>query len=231
MRIYSNKTQRLDLEHIAHRFSTGEINRLELNLYSSCIANFMDPQAYRDCFQSAGEGYNSDYLVINIRGNEILNAVHPHYTVLPPEFYEEIISSTGLRPIFMGQVGGDSRYITRLRARFSNASFIESQGPIRDFTTLRRSKNIVLSISTFSWLAGWLSDADRIHMPLSGFFNPLQYPDVDLIAKDDRFSYYLFPINLAVPDRDIDSAHRDLLGKWRLISADHASKLSSRKLI
>ena len=226
LRISSHVTKKLDLDGIAEKFASGEINRLELNLYSSCVGNFLPSEAYRNLFRLDEKGYGADRLVINIRGEEVLNAIHPHYTVLPIEFYSHLIEQSELRPVFMGQVGGNSNYIRRLRDRFSSAEFVKTQGPLKDFATIRNSKNIVLSISTFSWLAAWLSDANRIYMPLSGFFNPLQYPDVDLIPDNDpRFLYDLFPRNLAVTDENIEDAHKALIGKWRRVSAGDVREL------
>lgn len=90
-----------------------------------------------------------------------------------------------------------------------------------DFAALRNSKNIVVSVSTFSWLAAWLSNADRIFMPLTGFYNPAQYSRAHLIPSGDpRYVYYQFPINYAVKDEDIEAAHRSLIGQWRHVTEE-----------
>jgi hypothetical protein len=99
--------------------------------------------------------------------------------------------------------------------------FVPSQGAVHDFSAVSKSRNTVTAASMFSRLAGWLSRADRAIMPPSGFLNPLQHPQVDLIpSADSRFSFYLFPKNHAVKDADILEAHRALKGTWRKIDED-----------
>ncbi|MFM1784139.1 MAG: hypothetical protein RLZZ579_416 [Actinomycetota bacterium] len=50
-------------------------------------------------------------------------------------------------------------------------------------------------MSSFSWMAGWSSSRNkRLHMPVAGLFNPLQRPDVSLVAGDEkRFAFEHFP--------------------------------------
>jgi hypothetical protein len=232
LRITSHVTTKLNLREIAQQVLSGSINRVELNIYSSHIDNLLPREEYAGYFRKSGsvEGFEADTLLINIRGNEVLRAVHKHYTVLPIEFYIDLVAETRLTPVFMGQLDGGSKYVDRLRRAFPHARFLSSRGAVNDFDTIRNSKNIVTSISTFSWLAAWLSDADRIFMPLSGFCNPLQYPAVNLAPKDDaRFSYYLFPVNYAVTDEEIEEAHKPLIGKWRPIAYDDLQTLLGAK--
>lgn len=138
------------------------------------------------------EGFDESYVVLNVRGAEILRNVHPDYHPMPFSYFDSVIANTDARPVFLGQIGDDD-YSQRLRARYPNALFRPSRGAIADFQTLRASKQIALSISTFSWLAGWLSSAKIIHYPLSGMLNPLQRPDIDLAPSDDsRYRFYQF---------------------------------------
>ena len=86
---------------------------------------------------------------------------------------------------------------------------------------LRRSKNIIPAISTFSWLAAWLSDADTIYYPLSGFLNPIQSEDVNLFPRGDRrYRLYLFPINHAIDVGELSKAHDPLDDLWREVTHD-----------
>ena len=140
------------------------------------------------------EGFGDDVLVINIRGLETLGGVHEDYGPLPFSYYRHLIERTGLKPVFMGQLGDDF-YSKALRARFPDARFVSSRGALGDFETIRRSKHIAISVSTFSWLAAWLSDAATIHMPLSGMFNPAQRPEINLLpVGDHRYRFYAFPV-------------------------------------
>jgi hypothetical protein len=60
---------------------------------------------------------------------------------------------------------------------------------------IREFESSVLSVSSFSWMAGWSSSSNKsLKMPGAGLFNPLQRPDVNLVASDDqRFEFEHFP--------------------------------------
>lgn len=134
-----------------------------------------------------------DTLVISIRGAEILAARHPGYRPLPLAFYARLVAETGLRPAFVGQVGDDP-YSEALRARFPQALFLPSRGAMEDFATLRRARHLCLSISSFAWLAGWLSAAEAIHLPVAGIYDPRLRPQIDLLPlADPRYRFHLFP--------------------------------------
>jgi len=138
-------------------------------------------------------GFGPKDLVCSIRGNEILRAIHPDYLVLPPAYYQGLAQKTGLNLIFFGQVE-DNPYIESLRRACPNAAFIAGSNPEHDFETLRRSVNIVPSISTFSWLAAWLSEARKIFLPVCGFLNPVQHAEQLFLPLDDpAFEYTIFP--------------------------------------
>jgi hypothetical protein len=134
-------------------------------------------------------------LVINIRGAEILGRAHSSYGPPPISFYEHLVRSTGLTPVFVGQVGDDF-YSQELRRRFDGCRFVESHGAASDFAFMQAAKNLVVAVSTFSWLAAWLSvHAEHIYLPVSGFLNPLQRPDINLCpVSDERYSFHEFPV-------------------------------------
>jgi hypothetical protein len=128
--------------------------------------------------------------VISVRGGEILSPIHLDYHPLPIEIYESIQrkEAKGHRLCFVGQL--DSRYGRELKSRFKTSRFIDCH-PLQAFYTLRDAKQKFISISTFSWIAAWLSDSDaRIVMPLAGQFNPFQRSDIDMIPwADSRYSF------------------------------------------
>ncbi|MCB1498078.1 MAG: hypothetical protein KDJ86_20000 [Bauldia sp.] len=139
-------------------------------------------------------GFDREHLVFNIRTGDIYTGMHPSYTLLPLRFYQSLLDKTGLKPVFVGELH-DNDYVAAIRSRFPKATFISSERPVDDFNILRTSANVVLSTSTFSWLATWMSvAAKRIVMPVIGFYNPLDRPDVDLLPVGDRrYRFYLFP--------------------------------------
>jgi hypothetical protein len=138
--------------------------------------------------------FGPEYLVINVRGAEILGDFHVDYMPTPIFFLRELVFSTGLSPVFVGQLGNDT-YSQKIRHVFPEARFLPSTSVAVDFEIIRRASNLVISVSSFSWLGGWLSNAKTIHMPLLGLLNPLQRPDVDLIPRGDkRYRIYEFPV-------------------------------------
>lgn len=113
---------------------------------------------------------------------------------MPVQFYVRIVEQTGLRPVFLGQIQ-EGRYLDEIRRAFPDAAIIPARDVLADFQAMRKSKNIVLSLSSFSWLAAWFSDADRIHLPVFGFLNPRQRPDINCLpVGDSRYSFYLLPV-------------------------------------
>jgi hypothetical protein len=99
-------------------------------------------------------------------------------------------------------------YSDHLREEFPKATFISSGGPEFDFETIRASSNIVPSVSTFAWTAAWLSNAERIFLPVTGFYNPMQEARIDLLPfSDPRYRFYLFPVNYAIQPLDIFRTH------------------------
>jgi hypothetical protein len=201
---------------------SGRCNRVHLDSYAQHLDNFLAPEAYAGLFRTDLPDipvFGPDHLVIQIRGEEVLRAAHPDYTLLPAEFYQEVVAQSGLIPVFMGQTDANS-YTARLRALFPEALFLPSGGPIRDFETIRRADNILTCVSTFGWLAAWLSNAERIYLPMTGFLNPAQFPEIDLLPLDDpRYRFYLFPANYAVPEAEVPVMHASLRGNWRLMDA------------
>lgn len=190
---------------------------------------FLDsPQAYHSLFpySSPGRQIGENDLLINIRTAEILQGV-PHYPLLPIDFYEDVVASTGLNPVFVGQLG-ESEYVRQLRSRFPKAVFYDSQGARADFDLIRSAKNIVVAVSTFSWLAAWLSQAQTIFLPLSGFYNPAHHREVDLLPIDDlRYRYFLFPLNYGMPEAQSLEYHHRISGRWKEISRNQVALLKT----
>jgi hypothetical protein len=154
-----------------------------------------------------------NHITINVRGNEILRAMHADYYPVEISFFEHVASTTGLEPVIMGQLGDDA-YSVEIRRRFAGCKFLPSQSPIQDFEFVRNSTNVALGVSTFSWLATWLSaTTENIHLPIKGLLNPRQRPDVDLLpTNDERYHFYEFPVV-----------------KWEATAAQYASLLTTDK--
>jgi len=143
--------------------------------------------------RGGGTQYGDDHLVIAVR----LELNHEDYYPLPIRWYEEVVSRTGLKPVFVGEIDNPLflDYMFQLRQAFPTAIFSSAAPPEHDFDTFRINKNVVCAIGTFSWLATFLSEAtENIYLPLAGVFNPLQRPDVNVISHDVRYRYTRFPV-------------------------------------
>jgi hypothetical protein len=126
-----------------------------------------------------------------------MSAPHPDYLVLPPRYYKSLQERSGLELIFYGQIGNDA-YSASLRAAFPAARFIPGVNRGHDFEVLRRSVNIAPGISTFAWLAAWLSEAAQIYLPVGGIFNPAQFHRRMFLPLDDpAYRYTLLPFGKA----------------------------------
>ena len=133
-------------------------------------------------------------LLINVRGAEILDDCHPDYGPVPINFLVSVVQETGLEPVFLGQLGNDY-YSKGLRSTFPTAKFISSSGADNDFEAIRSAHHILPAVSTFSWLASWLSEARTIHFPVLGMLNPVQRPDTWILPLNEpRYRFYQFPI-------------------------------------
>lgn len=206
--------QHINFEKLRYLTSTGMVSRVNLHGHLQRMENLLgiaECSALFSAEASIGISFGEEFLVCPVRGGEILDARHPGYTLIPIEFYREIFLSTAhssLTPVFMGQIDPNP-YSDALRKEFPKAVFLPSLGALFDFQTIRKAKNIIVPISTFAWLAAWLSDAKHIILPVYGLFNPLQYPDHDLIPfSDPRYRFYRFSAHEAVKVEDAISAHR-----------------------
>jgi hypothetical protein len=162
-----------------------------------------------------------DELLINVRAAELTWGGALHYPLVPADFYERIIKMSELKPVFMGQIGQNA-YCAQLKARFPRAKFLQSQGAIQDFQTVRKASHIVISVSTFSWLAAWLADAKQIYLPMLGFLNPMHFGErrgIDLLPTDDpRYRFFMFPLHFGLPEGQVLPYHAALTEYCREIS-------------
>jgi SAM-dependent methyltransferase len=219
--VAAESEQHLDMTRIEYLIRAGLVHRVDWSGYGQRMENFADREHCRRVFSTPetdllGDTFGDTDLICPIRGGEILDARHGGYTLLPAAFYRDIADRLGLRPVFVGQLG-DNVYVDSLHQALPDALYVTGCSPMPDFQTVRKARNIVVPISTFAWLAAWLSDAERIILPVYGLFNPLQFPHHDLLPlADERYTFYEFPVHWAVPVDRVLEAHKEILGAWRL---------------
>lgn len=189
---------RIDVPGLADCLRRGVVEAVVLDSYTYNLDQF-PPRAVakrllgETATGSEARGFGPRELVCVVRADEILRGLHPDYLVLPPGYYRKLQERTGLDLVFYGQLGDDI-YSQSLRDAFPRARFIPGRDPGYDFDMLRRSVHLALAISTFAWLAAWLSEAETIILPVGGMFNPVQHPDqMYLPFNEPAFQYVLLP--------------------------------------
>ncbi len=219
----------LPLDRLADALQQGALDRVDIRTYAQRMANFLPPGDYRGTFRTPSvSGAGSGELLCNIRQGDILDAHHPDYVLIPLDFYASLMEDTGLSPVFLGQLD-DTPYMAALRQRFRTARYVPSQGAVADFAYIRASCHIVPAISTFSWLAAWLSEAETVHLPVLGLFNPAQSPSTDLLPFDDpRYRFTQFPHHYAVPVAGFAAAHGAIDRLWRSMKPAELRALMTR---
>jgi hypothetical protein len=124
---------------------------------------------------AASAWFGDDDLTIHIRTGDLWQSnragpIHPEYHALPFSFYAHVIKQRAWRRVVVVAEDTSDAMVQALHRRFG--AEVLSGGATEDFERLRRSRNIVLSVSSFAWWAAWLSDAQRIFYPLVGLFDP-----------------------------------------------------------
>jgi hypothetical protein len=170
--------------------------QIDLSYLIQRASNYLPKGAYEGWFPSSrGEGIelSENELLIHVRLGDVKTFSHPMYGPLPVSYYRYLTSLTGLTPVFIGEID-TCEYCTLLRQTFRNAKFLPT-GSIRDdFQTMRRARHIALAVSSFSWVAAYLSDAQRVHMPICGWFDYRECPDIDMLPHgDERFIFHDIP--------------------------------------
>lgn len=169
----------IDVDGFADCLKRRVINTLFLDAFCFNIDHFPKRETAREILRDLAigdeviKGFGLEEIVFNIRGCEVLEKAQKDYIVLPKEYYQLVINDCGLKPVFFGQIGNNA-YSQYLKDAFPNARFVEGKGAVHDFEVIRQSANIGVAVSTFSWLAAWLSHAQRIYLPIAGMYNPNQ---------------------------------------------------------
>lgn len=130
--------------------------------------------------------------------------LHPDYSALPVSYYEKILETSNKRIKFLIEKSTPDWYTALLVDRFGQTAISSSSTVQIDFRRMLLANNLGLSLSTFSWMAGFLGNANVVHFPVIGLFNPLQRPDLDFSVKEKKVQKYFFsPHNWTGSKKDI----------------------------
>lgn len=212
--------QKVNFDAINYIIEGGIFSRIDWYGYGQRIENFPSLDRSRKLFvrdDLSVPKIDAGHIVCPVRAGEVLDARHPGYTTIPVDFYSDMVERTGLTPVFMGQLK-DNAYIDALRKRFPRAEYIPHRSAVEDFETIRNAENILMPVSTFAWLAAWLSYAEKIIYPVFGLFNPQLFGTHNLLpVNDPRYEMWLFPQQAAVPLERMLSEHERIKGQWQQI--------------
>ncbi|MDE2333213.1 MAG: discoidin domain-containing protein [Rhodospirillales bacterium] len=227
--ILIRRNEDFDIPYLAETARREKSVHIIVDLYLQRSEFFLDRSIYRQIFPILSHDvpvFDERYLVINIRTGDIRTGHVPFYPLTPIRFWRYLADLTNLTPVFMGQLD-EGDYVSALRHEFPDAEFVPSQGAIRDFDILRRAANIAPAVSTFSLAAAWLSNARSIFLQVNGFLNPSHLREVDLLPLgDERYRYFLFPMNFALPESEALLHHARIEGLWREVSATHLQAIA-----
>jgi hypothetical protein len=190
--------QTVPLARLAAALRDGALRRVDIRAYAQRMENFLPAAAYRDVLRvpdAEPQATAPHELLCNIRQGDILDGHHPDYVLIPIDFYAGLSAETGLTPVFLGQLE-ETPYLAALRARFPDARFLPSRGPASDFASICQAGNIVPAISTFSWLAAFVSQARRF---AAARRSPLRLLPIPRALRDKRRKFRARPCKPARP--------------------------------
>lgn len=137
------------------------------------------------------EGLDGSPLVVHIRAGDILDNHNRLYRAIEPELIRETAAQLNRKVAFIGQLE-ESDLVRQLRQEFPAAIFAYTGSACLDFAIIRQARFLLLSTSTFAWLAAWLSEESQcIVLPRTGLFSPTEAPEINLIDCSDKRFYFI----------------------------------------
>ena len=89
----------------------------------------------------------------------------------PIDYYKNIIKN-GYDTLYCLTDSPEDSTIKHLQESYPEMQLIHQESPVQDMAFLSRCDTIVMSQSTFSWWAAFLSKAKTIHFPIQGHWKP-----------------------------------------------------------
>lgn len=125
-----------------------------------------------------------DAVVVHVRRTDKVSGGD----ALPFSFYERAIEEARGRSLFLCTDDPKDPFIARFQ-RFGARLFHDS--PLVDMRFMLSFNKIILSCSTYSWWAGFLSDASEIYFPrpTTGRWDPRTHGIDLVVTDDDRYRY------------------------------------------
>jgi hypothetical protein len=145
--------------------------------YFQNVAYFFEPFheffSRRAAWAAQSFGRSVPDLTIHVRAGDIWarpgTRVHPDYPALPLSYYRQVQAAGPWRDVVVLTDEPNHPHVQSV-ARLFQAQ-VQSESPQSDLVTLARSRNIVLSVSTFALLGALASRADKVYFPRAGLFD------------------------------------------------------------
>tara|TARA_Y100000389_G_scaffold29518_1_gene25132 strand:- start:7362 stop:8213 length:852 start_codon:yes stop_codon:yes gene_type:complete len=137
--------------------------------------------------------FKDDDIVVHIRGDDLK---HIQYSI---NYYTKYLNS--YKNIYIITDNPNDNYVNYILKTYKNSNLITKKYScygsmthlttknfnnyeiIRDFLCLYNAKNIIMSISTFSWMGAWLSNSNKIYFPINNDYFK------NLIVNDKKYIY------------------------------------------
>jgi hypothetical protein len=215
-RVVALTGHRFNLDRVAAAIRLGVVDVVRIEGWGMRLEYYREPAEYAPMFTAPEVDFyraGEDEIVLHVRGGDIVSGWHPAYFPLPIAYYKRVVAQAQRRPVFVGEIH-DGFYGKLLRDSFPDARFLPAASAVSDFQTVRHARHVALSVSSFSWVAAWLSDsAASVHMPLCGIFDPLAVQML-IPLNDPRYCFYRVPFPAMKGRKQLD------LAAW--LRAEHA---------
>lgn len=134
--------------------------------------------------------FELDFL-IHLRLGDVLDPLFHKkkmYFPLNIDYYKKIADETGITPTFIGQLT-KSKYLDELKKKFPKSEFHDPD-KITTFLSIMTARKKILSLSSFCWFAAWCgNDNTKIHLPVTGFYDPINSDKFLMPFDDNRYIF------------------------------------------
>jgi hypothetical protein len=139
-------------------------------------------------------------LTFHIRGGDLWQNqwykrkryIHTDYSAVPISFYEKVIQSARIDVEFVVESTVPNWYLKMLRKVLGFDLKTSTVAPLADFQRISKGSEIGLGVSTFSWMAAFIGNPNKVHIPLLGIFDSTKRPDLDFKFPEWNTSEYNF---------------------------------------
>lgn len=129
----------------------------------------------KDWFKFDCNKHNYDDAIgVHIRKTDFKNSIYD----MPDDYFLKILRAEAFNKIFITSDEPENETINKIKKEFKNVELF-SGSPYETMEHFVCFKKLILSLGTFSWWIGFLSNADKVYMP-----DKVTH-EIDLRVKDD----------------------------------------------